>query len=123
MSLDGRGHDRAVLDDALVALCGTVLARRDGEPPTHAVRAAMRGVVDAARVGGTPPEQLLAQLKRCWAGLPAGRAMEAHDARDRLSEVVTLCIVEYFRPPGSVGGRADWSARRAQGRGVVGMRT
>ena len=65
------------------------------------LRQALRDACEWARRESLRAEQLLLVLKDAWRELPERRHLPHVDADDLLAAVVTACIEEYYRSPGT----------------------
>jgi len=63
------------------------------------ISGALRAIGVAARAEGVKAEQLVASLKRVFESLTPPPTLASHDARSkRLSNLVTICVREYYAP-------------------------
>jgi hypothetical protein len=70
------------------------------EIPREELRRVATDVSVAARSVDMPPERLLVLVKESWAAHPELGAREDRHAMQRiLTEVVSLCICEFYRTP------------------------
>lgn len=77
---------------------------RGEEPPPGALRDLLCAMSVGARADGIPAERLLVEFKRLWYALPDVRQQRAPQQAERLAELVTLCIREYYgSAPGAPG--------------------
>ena len=83
------------------------------------LRETARFVAEDARGQGLAVERLLVALKGVWAGLAEVRQLPAHDARDLLDQLVSLCIRAYY---GHDGWGADLDSPGAARVGEAGNR-
>lgn len=73
------------------------LYRAGARPSFDNLRQFLRPVCDSARETGLRAEQLLVILKRSWDHVPETEALDRDDADAALSELITLCIKEFYR--------------------------
>jgi hypothetical protein len=87
------------LSDATVDLLRSALTSyiRSSNGSAEGLKPALLAVAAEARQAGMYPERLLILLKDIWFTLPAVRAMDDIDRRNRLlQQLVTACIREYY---------------------------
>lgn len=83
---------------AQLVLRHSVEARRAGTPPSvENLRQYLRPVCDSAREEGLRAEHLLIVVKRAWDDLVETGVLDRRDNDAALSEVITLCIKEFYR--------------------------
>lgn len=83
---------------AQLVLRHSVEARRAGIPPSvENLRQYLRPVCDSAREEGLRAEHLLIIVKQAWDHLVEAGVLDRSDNNAPLSEVITLCIKEFYR--------------------------
>lgn len=83
---------------AQMVLRHSVEARRAGTPPSvENLRHYLRPVCDSAREEGLRAEHLLIIVKQAWDHLVETGELTHGDNSAPLSEVITLCIKEFYR--------------------------
>ena len=91
---------------ALADLKYQVMTSETAEFPRESIRVVAREVGSAARLAELLPEQLVVAVKETWSRtLEMGTHEERHVAQRVLTEVVSLCIREYYRNPRDGGAQ------------------
>ncbi len=95
----GRAAGEAGLSRSAVrALRQFLNAHREGWRLERRLATAARMAAEDARQQGLPPERMLVVLKGAWGALGEVHRLPPLDARDLLSELVTLTIHAYYEP-------------------------
>lgn len=94
--------------EALASLWRRVLSRGSAGISREELRPVARHVSAAARACGMRPEHLLIAVKESWSThAPFSGPEERHDTQWVLTEVVSLCIREFYRSPPAATGHAS----------------
>ena len=94
-ALQGDAHVR---DLTQVVLHGVFVDLQSGRRPDARLTDALRETCDAARDQGLHAEELLVIVKQSWHHLADAQFIDRRDADATLSQLVTTCIREYYRP-------------------------
>jgi hypothetical protein len=101
----GGPTDRGPIHGALDAVW-TELAASPKPLPRNRLRSLLGEISVVARREKMQPEQLIITIKESWAEQSAFAAADRQEATRTLSDVVSVCISEFFReePPDSTKG-------------------
>ena len=100
---------------ALESLWSKLGARYDATPPSRAdLRTTARAVVESVHAHELPPERLVIAIKASWAAHPEFRSGDdRHVPHETLSELVTMCVQEYFASSSPTGSERAVPIARA----------
>lgn len=91
---------------ALGAVLQSELHDQELEPAR--IRRAVRPMCDDARRSGLHAEQLLIVVKSAWASLPEAQTLSVTGRRrDLLTDVIRICIDEFYRTEAIAARHAD----------------
>jgi hypothetical protein len=88
------------LVEALEEVWTEMAAAAPGALPPQRLRGLLRAVSVAARNGNAQPEELIIWIKGSWSRHAQVRPSDQVEARKRLSDVVSVCISEFFSEDG-----------------------
>ena len=78
-----------------------VESRHAGGDPHDVVRRSLRSLCRVARSSGVHAEQLVVLCKDAWRTLPEARGLGPETQRELLTNVISLCIDEFYRTDGA----------------------
>ena len=87
---DGAGRLRELTQAAVAA---AMEQQRDGD---GAVIEWLRQACVIARGNGFPAEQLIILIKESWRHSPVTTDLERHEVEERLADVISACVKEYY---------------------------
>jgi len=94
-------------ETGLAELWQLVVEQRSAGLSREELRAVAREVSVAARGAAVQPEQLIVAVKQSWTAHPGlGRSELRHDAQWLLTELISLCICEFYRDDATAGAMA-----------------
>ena len=79
------------------AVARALVAVERGRPLDDEVRAGLQLACDAARQQGLQAERVIVMVKKSWRDLTDRRILQRRLTDEALSDVVTVCIDEYYR--------------------------
>jgi len=97
-SAKGRGADERVSDALLEQLRRVLVAHAAPDADVGEVSRAIRAVALEARAKGVHAEQLVRSLKEVFESLTLNPPLAFEDRMKRLSQLVTICVREYYAP-------------------------